>query len=524
MDAHAPTPQPHRRVIAWTLWSAVGVCVLVGVTLATWVLVPRLAPALVIARSPWVDPALRAVVHGGGDQNAFHDRVLFEWEIEAVPALLRTLGSRHAGERREAVLALGIPDYGTSLALQEQVISALLPMLTDQDETVQLAAIDAFLSIRPRGNADLLLMLVPLLRSTSPALREAATEALQLILEDESRSSRCLAELITLLGDGRVEVRKAVIDVLDHFNQEMLWQTIVDGLGDARPAVRWGLMDVIEDSYLIPVNNQNEGWLVPWLPMVPPLLALYTETDDAQRRIRVLRALAPIGDPRSLPVLRQALADPDQDVRRHAMIGLEVIGRNEVADIMLRRADDPDPEVAANAREILHALRLTQAISLFVAETRHPDRDRRAAALTALMDLKDQSLVFHAHPLLSDPDERIRAQAVRAYGTLTGSYEAGVLLYMLDDRAWLVRWNAARALGKFNDPRIADALLDRLAAGHFTTDPEALRRSSDPEQAAARWHNAVIDAVERQQLTIDQRGRVPVRLPPRGGTEEKASD
>lgn len=85
-----------------------------------WFVLPRVAPAFVVDKSPWIGPAFEAAVHGGLESE-FRAR-LPEWGDGVVPAMCARLGSRDAKRRKFAVEILGVRKDPRSV---EPLIAAL---------------------------------------------------------------------------------------------------------------------------------------------------------------------------------------------------------------------------------------------------------------------------------------------------------------------------------------------------------------------------------------------------------------
>jgi HEAT repeat protein len=81
-----------------------------------------------------------------------------------------------------------------------------------------------------------------------------------------------------------------------------------------------------------------------------------------------------------------------------------------------------------------------------------------AIALGRIGDAKAIQALEHA---LVDEQNHVRAAAVRALATMDG-IDFDILKYFLHDDSELVRWEAARALGRIGDERAVEPLLEAL--------------------------------------------------------------
>lgn len=146
---------------------------LVVALVAAWFVLPRYAPAFVVAESPWLGPAFTAAIHGKQLEN--FRRRLPEWEEAVVPAMISALGSREPARRGFAAEVLG--DRG-----ERGAVEPLILLLADRVPLVRLEAAGALQEIGDIRAVE------PLLRmartaSTAHMRRSAATAASALVHE-----------------------------------------------------------------------------------------------------------------------------------------------------------------------------------------------------------------------------------------------------------------------------------------------------------------------------------------------------
>ncbi len=175
-------------------------------------------------------------------------------------------------------------------------------------------------------------------------------------------------------------------------------------------------------------------------------------------------ALAEIG-PAAIPILIEALLDPDALVRRWAINALVMWNDPAAYDAVLGRLGDADPQVRLAAAAALgHGLM----------------QDPRAAANTP------NRAVDPLIRLLQDPDPQVRASAADALGALGDHRALAPLRAMLGGSANFNTGIAAAALGMLKDPRANDTL---LAVAKSFDHPErraavlALQYINDPRAA-----------------------------------------
>ena len=187
-------------------------------------------------------------------------------EVEDSPVLEEALLSDDAGEREEAVKALGASGG-------PEAVGPLSLALADEDEDVREAAIAALADLGGEAAAE---ALAAALEDQDRRLRNRAVEALQDI------GGEAAAEALgTALHDEDGRVRQAAVEALEEIGGEAAAQTLAIALRD----------------------------------------------QDASLREAAVEALGEIGGQSAMLLVRQALADPDESVRDTAADTLEQLRR-----------------------------------------------------------------------------------------------------------------------------------------------------------------------------------------------------
>lgn len=205
---------------------------------------------------------------------------------------------------------------------------------------------------------------------------------------------------------------------------------------------------------------------------------------DARIRSRAALAAGRIGDERALPQLIALLqTDKDKGVRAMAAFALGETELPETAEALvtaLQRTDETN-EVRARALEALgkviaalpktdeaHARELGVSIlDALNSESQRakPDRQVVLLGLTAALRAKPQNGGIVLAKFLSNPDARIRADALNALARLRSKDATEQTRALLtNDVDAIVRANAARALGAAEDQAAFDALVTRAAS------------------------------------------------------------
>ncbi|MEN6517395.1 MAG: HEAT repeat domain-containing protein [Methanospirillum sp.] len=113
-------------------------------------------------------------------------------------------------------------------------------------------------------------------------------------------------------------------------------------------------------------------------------LATLAEDGDPDVRWKAIVALGDIGDPRAGPALRARLADSDRFVRGRAVSALARLGA-PCLPLMFDALADPDPRVRQGAAEVLGLLGDPAGVDGLLQALRDPTESVRRAAAVALL-------------------------------------------------------------------------------------------------------------------------------------------
>lgn len=103
--------------------------------------------------------------------------------------------------------------------------------------------------------------------------------------------------------------------------------------------------------------------------------------------------------------------------------------------------------------------------------------------------------------LVTDPDDTVRAACVKALGSHGTAEDADRILARLDDKAEMVRWEAAQALQKIHHDKAVDPLMKTLIDDEDADvrQAAALALGQYPERAV---FNALVQALEDPQFVV----------------------
>lgn len=150
---------------------------------------------------------------------------------------------------------------------------------------------------------------------------------------------------------------------------------------------------------------------------VEAYLSTHLDKEDGSA-LNAIGTLGEIGDPGSIPVLREALQSKIEDNRLAAAQALQQLGdggpaRDYVA-AMLRLFESPDGSLRKKAIEVISRFQSETGVSIFVRGLGDSNGDVRMQALWALANLGNRDYLPLLQPLLSDPNPDVAQQAAQA--------------------------------------------------------------------------------------------------------------
>jgi HEAT repeat protein len=206
-----------------------------------------------------------------------------------------------------------------------------------------------------------------------------AWEELQKLAVDVNQRAALLAALRNLLEDPDVQVQ--------YYSLMML--KLIKG----PECARW------VEAYLIPRLNKEDG--------TAP---------------NAIGALGDIGDPGSIPILRDALGSKSEDVRLACAQALQQLGdggpASDLMAVMARQFDSPDGALRKKAIELIARFQPETGMPVFVRGLRDSNGDVRLQAVWALSNLGKREYLPLLQPLVSDPNPEVAKEAADAVESL----------------------------------------------------------------------------------------------------------
>jgi len=169
-----------------------------------------------------------------------------------------------------------------------------------------------------------------------------------------------------------------------------------------------------------------------------------------QRRYVAAWALGEIGQPQSVPVLIEALADRDSAVRRYATRALIKFNREALAPLLAALPATRGEAEAAIIR-VLGDLGDKRALPLLLERA---EGEHREEVFMALGKLKDPAAEHALLTGLQDRNWRVRMNAAMALGPLGSEQALAPLRITLEDEERVVREWSARSLEMITGERV----------------------------------------------------------------------
>ncbi len=276
----------------------------------------------------------------------------------------------------------------------------------------------------------------------SPKLRKGLDDQAGLVkaavlkVLGRSRDRSVLPLLERALNEDQPVVRLAASGALYHMGRIDMWDRVRKAASVAHPeerATALRLLGELKDPRGLPV--------------------LIEAVKDPQPSVRgaAVSALGDMGKSQAIPHLEKALQDTIPAVRTSAAISLGELGHKMVAPTLRRALSDTNPVVQAAVVSTL--LRLEEPIDLLMPSVgeliRHNDPGTRSALAKALgrahAENKERAVAVLSE-LLGDPIPRPRIAAARSLGQIGGQDLIPVLKRALHDEDDAVRATAGGAL------------------------------------------------------------------------------
>lgn len=186
-----------------------------------------------------------------------------------------------------------------------------------------------------------------------------------------------------------------------------------------------------------------------WLVLLTLCCALGC-SDDVPQRIHTIYDLKTDPTAENRLRIRDMLDDPDRDVRATAIHALVQLAEPDAEALALGGLDDPDGFVRSIAAKLLGDLGDRQSVGVLVDRLLNDPEDLvRQRVAEALAVLGGAEALSGLARGLDDPMENVRLAAVRGLRELDPAFDVpAVARLLLEDASWEIRVQAATALGE----------------------------------------------------------------------------
>lgn len=250
------------------------------------------------------------------------------------------------------------------------------------------------------------------------------------------------ASIVERLSDADAELRRRAVVELASSELEDRAARLVVALGDVDWRVR-------KEAARVATENAE-----PW-SLLPALVDALAQGDNVGLRNSALEVLEALG-PRAAPSLLDALPRVPETARKFVVAALGFAGA-EALGPLATLAHDPEPNTAQAALEALARVGGPQAVDVLRGHLRASDPVQRLAALEGLEHLEARLSLEELAPLIED--RWVRRLAVRMLGLSDDPRASAVLFRVLEDGSPALALEAVAALGRLLDRGGADAVL-----------------------------------------------------------------
>jgi HEAT repeat protein len=201
--------------------------------------------------------------------------------------------------------------------------------------------------------------------------------------------------------------------------------------------------------------------------MTPQEIQTLLTSDNFSDQIRGLNHLRNLDPALAFPLLKPLLKDPNPRIRYAAVSQLDPIGavnpRESLELLRERLFNDSEIDVQSAAADAIGGLKLTEAYpDLEQAYRNTQDWLLQMSILATLGEMGDPRGAELLKTALSSPQSLIRTAAIGALGDLGDASIVPLLLPLAEDEDWQVRYRLALTLGQLPAPE-GLAALERLS-------------------------------------------------------------
>lgn len=353
----------------------------------------------------------------------------------------------------------------------------------DPDPEVRKAAVQSLANSVSDGELSLFM---EAMADSDPGVRETAARGVQEVQTSDAQAlSQLIPSLVQALKDDTPEVRAAALDSLSVIDDARALQAIRKASSDPDEQVRtnaiWALSAIADPSDLVFIQSGLNDRAADVRSATAQAMASSSDPgevhsllgtpaiSDLELRKIVVRSLSDSptasDNPEVVRYLAAALNDPDGEIRRNALSGLERIKYPEVDSAIRDALKDPDKQVQRTAMELYLQSEncCDTAFLLKTLESEHDDEYISWAVIEGLGRSKEPEVVPRLLLLLSDDSESVRLASLRALAPRDDRRIVPALVRLLtEDPASSVRAEAAGELANHEEAGVAIALAQSI--------------------------------------------------------------
>ena len=228
-----------------------------------------------------------------------------------------------------------------------------------------------------------------------------------------------LQEIVTLLGSGGESLDCAIIRAIGRIGSEEAGAALVGYLQKA------GISRCVEFALIDALG------MIGYRSAVPLIISTYLNHVDADIRRRAVQVLGEIADPGCQHAVEHACGDPHWSVRIASLESLVKIGGKKSLSVLLEAMKDPDQMVRKNALLLLGDLREFKAISSLTVFLIDPEMGKYA--FEALLKFGRTALPWLHRIMKGDYQLEVRERVIDLVGKIGDMKSVATLMDILDD-------------------------------------------------------------------------------------------
>jgi HEAT repeat protein len=194
-------------------------------------------------------------------------------------------------------------------------------------------------------------------------------------------------------------------------------------------------------------------------PNVPEQVARALSSGEVSERRLAAARIGELPAEIGLQLARQAMGDPDVEVRLRAAQAAITLRMPKAGDQVIPWLSESDPRVRLTACDVIRASPTDRSVVALGRVLGDPDPHVRVAAAAAMGSSGEAAAVSPLLGHLDDPAAEVREEVARALGRIGDGRAVVSLIGKVQDSVPEVRKVVARALGDLGDARAASALM-----------------------------------------------------------------